>query len=154
LGVVSELKETSPAVALTHRLVAFPEWTLSYFLWVPFVCLNQFGAIRLQFHTVTDGHNQMEAAVSAFVKTRYRRRKISLIGSATYAEQAAITCTPLLDWVRVACTVRIDNQASVVHRFLQPVVVVALAAFTKKYREQSAETLARVTAEGVGKPSR
>lgn len=30
---------------------------------------NEFGAIRLQFHTVADGHDQMEQAVSAFVKT-------------------------------------------------------------------------------------
>ena len=30
---------------------------------------NEFGAIRLQFHTVTDGHDQMNQAVSAFVNT-------------------------------------------------------------------------------------
>ena len=30
---------------------------------------NEFGAIRLQFHTVADGHDQMILAVSAFVNT-------------------------------------------------------------------------------------
>jgi hypothetical protein len=30
---------------------------------------NKNGAIRLQFHTVTDGHNQMHSAISAFIKT-------------------------------------------------------------------------------------
>ena len=32
---------------------------------------NEFGAIRLQFHTVTDGHNQMNQAVSAFVSSAH-----------------------------------------------------------------------------------
>ena len=30
---------------------------------------NELGAIRLQFHTVTDGHDQLNQAVSAFVHT-------------------------------------------------------------------------------------
>jgi hypothetical protein len=30
---------------------------------------NEHGAIRCQFHTVTDGHDQMESAISAFVNT-------------------------------------------------------------------------------------
>jgi hypothetical protein len=46
------------------------------------------------------------------------------LGGATYADQAADTCAPLINWLRTACTVRADNQASVVQRIAPTVPIV------------------------------